>query len=329
MTQRIKWPEAGYARIFIRPVLGLSEEIQRRMIDRAIEKLDIDSAIYESPLIGDKQNERGSLLHDCKRGDEVVIVARLDCLARKRVEVKTSITIDFALFVSSLLQRCQYILVLDDNMGDFKPITSLDDDWDAVMERAVYVATNGRKLSSEKAKDMQSRRWAGQFRGVVKEWTLNPERAKELEDMGRIWRDPKYTNEQQAYDAMPEEVRAQIKSVVTARKIFGKRKPNNKNLGRKKKVNGPHELPAAIYDVIDDGEIVYTGMTGDPYTRMKSHLQTGIASNDSFMEVIEWFGSRDEAFQAESVRISVLQPPRNGTFVSDSLSLGRHRYGTF
>lgn len=52
--------------------------------------------------------------------------------------------------------------------------------------------------------------------------------------MGAYWRDPIYPNAQAAYDAMPDDVRAQIKSLSTANDIFGKRKPGA-NAGRPKK----------------------------------------------------------------------------------------------
>ena len=236
MSHRIKWPEARTARVFTRPVVGLSEEIQQRMIARAVKKLGIERQDYSSPLTGDKTNERGSLLNDA-RANEVVIVSRLDVLARSRAEVKTSVSRDFMFFVSALVRKCQYVLVLNDNLqsGKHIPVISDDKDWDDVMERALNVATKGRTLSSKKASEKASLRWSGEFRGVVAEWTTNPERAKELEDVSRIWRDTKYTNEREAYAAFPEEVRAQIKSLVTARRIFGKRNPNVNNVGRPKK----------------------------------------------------------------------------------------------
>lgn len=328
MTQRKIWPKAEIARVFVRPVTGLSEEVQMRMIDRALEKLGLSHEIYKSKLTGDKQNERGSLLHDA-RHDEVIIVARLNVLARTRVEVRSSITIDFTLYVSALLRKCKYILVLDDNLGEFESIISDDEDWDEVMERAIYVATYGRKMSSEEGRALADKRWAGKYRGVVKEWTKNPERAKDLEDMARIWRDPKFKNDQEAYDALPDEVRKQIKSLVTARRIFGRRKPNNKNLGRKKKVNGLPGSASAIYDIIEDGSIVYTGMTDNPYDRMKAHLSTGTASNDAYMEIIEWHGNRRDAFAAETVRINVLLPPRNTKQVEARAMPERGRHGSF
>jgi len=58
-----------------------------------------------------------------------------------------------------------------------------------------------------------------------------------LEVWAQIWCDPLYSNDKEAYDAMPQDVRDQIKSLQTARKIFGRRKPNNRNIGRPKKKN--------------------------------------------------------------------------------------------
>lgn len=67
------------------------------------------------------------------------------------------------------------------------------------------------------------------------EWTKNPERVDDLEVMGRIWRDPKHSNDKEAYEALPDEVRAQITSAGTARRIFGKRRPKETKYGRPKK----------------------------------------------------------------------------------------------
>lgn len=239
MTDNNKWPEAKFALVFVRSVRGLSEEIQMRMVERAVRELGAEHAIYKSPITGDKNDERGELLKHC-RGSEVVVVARLNVLGRPRKETgNRSASNEFIKFVGNLRRKCKYILVLDDNMSNTPvntAVTSEDGEsvWDAVVDRAADVVSNSRALSTEDAKKMNSKRWAGEFRGVVDEWTKNPERAEELEAMRNIWCNPFYPNAQAAYDAMPDSVRAQIKSLETARKIFKKRKPGN-NVGRPKK----------------------------------------------------------------------------------------------
>ena len=229
MTNRIKWPEAEIALVFVRPVFGLSEEVQLRMIDKAVKQLGIRHEIYRSPITGDKKDERGSLLHDC-RGTEVVVLARLNVLGRPRAEIGgKSVSREFLKFVGSLRHKCKYILVLDDNLQGTpanSAITSDDKEWDDVLDRATDVVTNGRSMTSERAKDLIRQRWAGTFRGVRDEWTNNPERAEEREAMGRIWRDPIYKNAEEAFAAMPEHVRKQFKNVQMAGKILGKRNPS-------------------------------------------------------------------------------------------------------
>lgn len=223
--------------MFVRPVFGLSEEIQMRMIKKAVEKLGIRHEIYKSPIKADSKDERGELLKNC-RGSEVVVVARLNVLGRTGKEVSTTVSRDFMWFVGELKSQCGYILVLDDNLQHTppnSPITSDDDDWKAVLDRATDVVSNSRgDMTPAKNKKMLDRRWAGTFRGVFDEWTKNPERANEREAMSHIWRDPIYPNAQAAYDALPEDVRSQIKNPQMAGKIFGRRKPGV-NIGRPKK----------------------------------------------------------------------------------------------
>lgn len=234
---RIKWPDAEIALAFIRPVFGLSEEVQMRMIEKSVQQLGIRHEMYKSSISGGTKDERGKLLNLCS-GTEVVVVARLNVLAKPGSEVKSSVSQDFMVFVSALRHKCKYILVLDDNLPETprnSPVTSEDCDWDAVFSRAAQVVTNGRRLTSEEGRKRARVRWSGQFRGVYDEWTKNPERAKDLEDMGRIWRDPIYPNARAAYEAMPDDVRTQIKSLPMANRIFGKRKPDVKGIGRPKK----------------------------------------------------------------------------------------------
>ena len=236
MKDRIKWPDADIALIFIRPVFGLSEEIQLRMTRKAVEKLGIKSELYQVPQgKTDTGDERGELLKGC-RGNEVVVVARLNVLGRTRKEVSRTVSRDFVWFVGELKSQCQYILVLDDNLASTPvntPITSDDDEWLAVVERATDVLSQSRKMQPGQKEKMQAARWKGDFRGVYDEWTKNPERAEEREAMARIWRDPVYPNAKAAYAALPENVRKYIKTTHMAGKIFGKRKPG-KNFGRPK-----------------------------------------------------------------------------------------------
>ena len=236
MTNRIKWPDAEIALVFVRPVFGLSEEVQLRMIDKAVKQLGIRHEIYRSPIKGDKEDERGSLLRDC-RGTEVVVLARLNVLGRPRAEIGgKSVSREFLKFVGSLRHKCKYILVLDDNLQGTppnSPITSDDKDWEDVLDRATDVVTNGRSMASEKAKELIRKRWAGTFRGVRDEWTNNPERAEEREAMTHIWCSHEYKTAKEAFAAMPEHVRKQIKNTQMAGKIFGPRKPGS-GLGRPK-----------------------------------------------------------------------------------------------
>jgi len=315
MTYTKIWPEAKHALCFVRPVAGCGQEVQKRMIAKALKKLDIPHGMYESPIDGDRDNERGAMIKNM-RGNEVVVLPRLNVLGRKRVEVKSSVSLDFMLCVGDILRKCDYILVLDSNMPNNEPyadnsITSKDREWNDVMERAVNQITYGRKLSKSDASKMATKRWAGEFRGVVEEWTKNPERAKELETMARVWRDPAFKSAKEAYEAMPEEVREQIKSLETARKIFGRRKPELKRGRPKKKVNGPDESPIAIYDLVDGDSIVYTGMTADPYDRFYKHKRSERCTKRGFLEVIEWHDNRVDAAKAEALRIRLLRPLNN------------------
>jgi len=236
------WPKAKHANIFIRPVTALSEEVQRRMIKRAIERLDIPHKYYVAQASGDKEDSRGLLLHQTRTSGDVIVVCRLNVLARPGDEVSTTVTKDFTFFIGELIKKADYILILDSNLVGNKPeednsVTSNDKEWEAVYHRAVNVASKAKDLKSKKATEMVTTRWKkkGEFKGVFDEWTKNPERADDLEVMGRIWRDPKHSNDKEAYEALPDEVRAQITSAGTARRIFGKRRPKETKYGRPKK----------------------------------------------------------------------------------------------
>ena len=229
MTDRNKWPDAQIALVFIRPIRGLSEEIQMRMIDKAVKQLGIRHEIYKAPIANDNADERGAVLRHC-RGTEVVVVARLNVLGRPRSETgdKTA-SREFMSFVSKLHRKCKYILVLDDNLPSTpvnSSITSDDKEWDEVLDRAINVVANSRSLTPEGSKKLNISRWAGTFRGVRDEWTNNPERAEEREAMARIWRDPKNLTAKAAFAAMPEHIRKQFKNVQMAGKILGKRNPS-------------------------------------------------------------------------------------------------------
>ena len=149
---------------------GLSKEVQVRMINKAVEQLGINHEIYESPVAADTADKRSELLGNC-RGNEVVVVARLNVLGRPWAEVKKPLSVskDFMLFVSALRHKCGYVLVLDDNLPETPPNSSVisnDKDWDDVFARAVNIVSNARSKTPKEAKAMAREGWKGRPRGV-------------------------------------------------------------------------------------------------------------------------------------------------------------------
>lgn len=67
----------------------------------------------------------------------------------------------------------------------------------------------------------------------------------------------------------------------------------------------------SVYDIIEDGTLVYVGYSSRPSSRFKAHRWTGVAGPTAAMEIVAEYGSLIEAMAAERERIMDKCPPRN------------------
>lgn len=168
------------------------------------------------------------------RSDEAAIVARLDCIAGQRSDGIARPSVDFTMTLHRLLSSCAY--VVDAEIG----VTSNDGPaWTARLEWAANRVLSRRRMKDGEAKAMAKKRWAKvkpKDRGAVTRW-LSRAMRDERERWAQHWRDPQYQSAQAAYEAMPAEVRAEIGSLVNARRVFGPRRPGDKRAGGRPRNN--------------------------------------------------------------------------------------------
>ena len=67
----------------------------------------------------------------------------------------------------------------------------------------------------------------------------------------------------------------------------------------------------ALYELLDDGRIVYVGVTVEPKNRLAAHKATKPNGSVLTMRVLRWFGCRKQAEFAERKRIKELEPELN------------------
>lgn len=159
------------------------------------------------------------------RRDEMALVARLEVIAETRGTVKRPL-VDFAATLADIVQRAG--VVVDGETG----ITSADGRrWrDLVEVTARRLATGSRRLPKAKARRMAAVRWARAEQGVVRRW-LSPSKAAARAKWAQHYRDPIYPSARAAFEAMPEEIRAELGSLKTAERIFGRRRPGDPSAG--------------------------------------------------------------------------------------------------
>ncbi len=76
-----------------------------------------------------------------------------------------------------------------------------------------------RKMTKERARAMARKRWANAEPGTVARW-LSPHMADKRHKWAQHWRDPKHGSERAAFDALPDEIKRDLGSKATARRIF-------------------------------------------------------------------------------------------------------------
>lgn len=84
---------------------------------------------------------------------------------------------------------------------------------------------------SEHATRMAHKRWSSlDYRSVKDKWHA-PNMRKELSRWQQHWRDPIYSSAEAAFEAFPDEIKAEFGSMTTARRVFGRRRPHDPTAG--------------------------------------------------------------------------------------------------
>jgi hypothetical protein len=194
-------------RAFVRPLRDLSLEDQLALVQKAGA-----SSVYTEGEIADA---RAAWLR-ALRPTEVALLPRLDVLAVLRTPKGPRPSVDFTATLAAVSDRCLYIQ--DATHG----ITSRDGKrWHELVAWAAYKITVGRALPTKKARAMARKRWKDAKPGTVRRW-LSPIMDATRHRWAQHWRDPKHGSEQKAFDALPDEIKQELGSKSTARRIFNR-----------------------------------------------------------------------------------------------------------
>lgn len=192
-------------RAYLRPLRDYSLDEQRKAVESAGAKV-----VY---VEGETPDARRAWLK-ALRPTEVAMLPRLDVLPVLRTPKGKRPSVDFPAALAEVQDRCLYIL--DAHHG----ITSKDGkNWHDLVAWAAHKITVGRALPSKRGRAMARKRWANAEPGTVARW-MSPHMADKRHRWAQHWRDPKYGSEQKAFDALPDELKAELGSKSTARRIF-------------------------------------------------------------------------------------------------------------
>jgi hypothetical protein len=72
-------------------------------------------------------------------------------------------------------------------------------------------------------------------------------------------------------------------------------------------------VKCAVYEIVEDGMVVYVGAASNPARRLAFHKWKGKCAKHATVRVVQWFSSRREATDFEAQHIFRTQPPRNGS----------------
>lgn len=206
--------------VFYRPLRHLPVERQREMCEPIFKRLDAHPVEY---IAGEHGDDRDEWIKRTRR-NEVAVVAKIEIIAEPRTKGRRP-SVDFAVAVQELVQQCQYVIEAASG------ITSKDGaKWKNLLLHAGNLVVAGRVLTPQRAKKMAGKRWAVAEPGVVKRWQ-SPSMAREHARWSQHWRDPKFKNDEDAFQNFPAELREEFGSPTTARRIFKNRRPGDKSVG--------------------------------------------------------------------------------------------------
>lgn len=192
-------------RAYLRPLRDYSLAEQRAAAEKAGAKV-----FY---VEGETADARAAWLK-ALRSNEIAMLPRLDVLPVLRTPTGARPSVDFPATLAAVQDRCLYIV--DATSG----ITSKDGKrWHELVAWAAHKITVGRALPSKVGRKMARKRWANADPGTVARW-LSPHMAAKRHRWSQHWRDPAFGSEQKAFDALPADVKQELGSKSTARRIF-------------------------------------------------------------------------------------------------------------
>lgn len=196
-------------RAYLRPLRDYPLDAQRKAVVDAGAKI-----VY---VEGEDANARAAWLK-ALRPNEVAMLPRLDVLAVLRAPGQPRPAVDLAATLAVLQDKCLYIHEAESGT------TSKDGKrWHELVAWAANRVAGGRALPKKAARAMAKKRWANAEPGTVARW-LSPHMAEQRHRWGQHWRDPKFGSEQKAFDALPEDIKRELGSKSTARRIFNSKK---------------------------------------------------------------------------------------------------------
>lgn len=192
-------------RAYLRSLRDYPIDAQREAVAAAGAKI-----IY---VEGEVANARAAWIK-ALRPEEIAMLPRLDVLPVLRAPNGVRPSVDFPAILATVQDRCLYIV--DAASG----VTSKDGKrWHELVAWTAHKITAGRALPVEQAKRMAQKRWDNAAPGTVARW-MSPHMTKTRHRWSQHWHDKRFKSEREAFEALPEEVRRELGSKSTARRIF-------------------------------------------------------------------------------------------------------------
>lgn len=207
--------------VFLRALRGHPVEHQRELIEREIKRRG--ASVMAEYIAGESGDDRDEWIRRT-RANEGAMVAGLYVIPEMAAKGKRP-SADLTAALLDIVQRCA--LVVDAETG----VSSKDGKrWRDLVEKSAVKTASGRALSRKKAQKMARTKWAKSSPGVVERWAA-PNMRKELARWQQHWRDPIYSSAESAFEAFPDEIKAEFGSMTTARRVFGRRRPHDPTAG--------------------------------------------------------------------------------------------------
>lgn len=206
---------------FVRGLRDFSADHQRKLIAKAVAALG--GKVVAEYDAATQPGERDEWIKRT-RPAEGAIVAGLYVIPEPPVP-KVRPSADFVMALQWLATSCAIIV-------DAETMTTSRDGqaWLDLIKSAAGKTAKGRQLTPRRGREMAKKRWAKAEPGAVERWK-SPAMQHAVKRYSAIWRDPVNKNDAAAFLAMPADVQRDLGSPTTARRVFGRRKPDNPAAG--------------------------------------------------------------------------------------------------